>query len=94
MPGSALLTDLYQLTMAYGYWKTGRADLEAVFHLFFRRTPFHGGFAVAAGLAGVVEYLTDFRFHADDLAYLATLTGGDGAPLFEPASSTTSASCA
>jgi len=39
----ALLTDLYQLTMAYGYWKTGRADREAVFHLFFRKNPFQGG---------------------------------------------------
>ena len=46
-----LLTDLYQLTMAYGYWKTGRHDREAVFHLFFRKHPFGGGFTVAAGLA-------------------------------------------
>ena len=38
----ALLTDLYQLTMAYGYWKSGRADHEACFHLFFRRHPFAG----------------------------------------------------
>ena len=35
----ALLTDLYQLTMAYGYWKLGRTDEEAVFNLFFRRHP-------------------------------------------------------
>ncbi len=43
----ALLTDLYQLTMAYGYWKTRRTDDEAVFHLFFRKPPcpvaFRGG---------------------------------------------------
>ena len=39
----ALLTDLYELTMAYGYWKLGRADQEAVFHLFFRTAPFGGG---------------------------------------------------
>ena len=38
-----LLTDLYQITMAYGYWKLGRADQGAVFHLFFREPPFHGG---------------------------------------------------
>jgi nicotinate phosphoribosyltransferase len=44
-----LLTDLYQLTMAQGYWMLGRADQEAVFHLFFRRAPFAGGYAVAAG---------------------------------------------
>ena len=40
----ALLTDLYQVTMAYGYWKLGRTDQEAVFHLNFRRNPFEGIF--------------------------------------------------
>ena len=40
-----MLTDLYQLTMAYGYWKSGRAEREAVFHLFFRKAPFNGGYA-------------------------------------------------
>ncbi len=45
-----LLTDLYQLTMAYGYWKTGNHDHQSVFHLFFRKHPFGGGFTVAAGL--------------------------------------------
>ena len=81
----ALLTDLYQLTMAYGYWKSGTAEKEAVFHLFFRKNPFGGGFSVACGLAEAVEYLERFRFGADDLVYLATLSGNDGAPLFEPA---------
>ena len=48
----ALLTDLYQLTMAYGYWKSGaRASDEAVFHLLFRTHPFGGGYTVACGLA-------------------------------------------
>ena len=50
-PGAqALLTDLYQLTMAYGYWKTDRGDQEAVFHLHFRKQPFAGGFTLACGL--------------------------------------------
>ena len=44
-----LLTDLYQLTMAYGYWKLGRAEQQAVFHLFFRKPPFQGGYALTAG---------------------------------------------
>lgn len=79
-----LLTDLYQLTMAYGYWKLGRADEEAVFHLFFRRPPFGGGYAIAAGLAHVVDLLREFRFEASDLDYLATLTGNDGKRLFDP----------
>ncbi len=80
-----LLTDLYQLTMAYGYWKTGRHGQESVFHLFFRKHPFGGGFTVAAGLATVVEFLEGLRFDPEDLAYLAGLQGNDEQPLFEPA---------
>jgi nicotinate phosphoribosyltransferase len=82
-PSLALLTDLYQLTMAYGYWKTGVGRREAAFHLYFRNHPFRGGFTVACGLATAVEYLEGFRFDDADLAYLATLTGNDQRPLFE-----------
>ncbi len=78
-----LLTDLYQLTMAAGYWKSGKAEQEAVFHLFFRKLPFAGGYAVAAGLADVVKWLEGFHFAPDDLAYLATIPGYDGQPIFE-----------
>ncbi len=78
-----LLTDLYQLTMAAGYWKSGKAEQEAVFHLFFRRLPFAGGYAIAAGLGEVVKWLQGFRFHPTELEYLATLPGRDGLPLFE-----------
>ena len=83
MPATALLTDLYQLTMAYGYWKTGRGQLDAVFHLFYRNNPFRSGYAVAAGLEDAVDYLRNLRFAPDDLAYLGTLTGQDGRRLFE-----------
>jgi nicotinate phosphoribosyltransferase len=69
--------------MAYGYWKLGRAEREAVFHLFFRKPPFAGGYAVAAGLGPAIEYLHDFRFDETDLVYLATLSGNDDQPLFE-----------
>jgi nicotinate phosphoribosyltransferase len=79
----ALLTDLYQLTMAYGYWKLGRADEQAVFQLYFRKNPFGGGYAVAAGLAYVIDYLNSLRFEEGDLAYLRTLTGNDGKSLFD-----------
>jgi nicotinate phosphoribosyltransferase len=81
----ALLTDLYQLTMAYGYWKAGKADQEAAFHLFFRKDPFQGGFTLAAGLADAVAYLRGFGFEESDLGYLAGLTGRDRKPLFETA---------
>ncbi len=78
-----LLTDLYQLTMAAGYWKCGKAEQEAVFHLFFRKLPFSGGYAIAAGLGSVVEWLQGFRFAKEELEYLATLPGRDGKALFE-----------
>ncbi|MCC7384599.1 MAG: nicotinate phosphoribosyltransferase [Deltaproteobacteria bacterium] len=81
----ALLTDLYQLTMAYGYWKHRVHEREAVFHLYFRKNPFGGGFTVAAGLAQALELLRRFRFDEDDRRYLATLEGNDGKPLFERA---------
>lgn len=79
----ALLTDLYQLTMAYGYWKAGVSDREAVFSMFFRKHPFAGGYTISCGLGTLVEYLKNFRFDDSDLAYLETLTGNDGRPLFE-----------
>src|SRR4051812_11699549 len=82
---SPLLTDLYQLTMAYGYWKAGRAEREAVFHLHFRKPPFQSGFTVAAGLAQAIEFLNGFEFSTQDLEFLRTLTGNDGRPLFESA---------
>jgi nicotinate phosphoribosyltransferase len=70
---SALLTDLYQLTMAYGYWKSRMHEREAVFHLFFRKAPFASGFTVAAGLAPVIEALRGLRFEPAELAYLRSL---------------------
>jgi nicotinate phosphoribosyltransferase len=83
--GRALLTDLYQLTMAYGYWKSGRAERESVFHLFFRKAPFQSGFTIGAGLATAIDFLKSFHFADNDLQFLATLTGNDHQPLFEPA---------
>lgn len=83
-PSLALLTDLYQLTMAYGYWKSGMAEREAVFNLFYRKNPFKGGYAVACGLAHAIDFLDDLRFTDEDVDYLGGLTGNDGQPLFEP----------
>lgn len=80
----SLLTDLYEITMAYGYWKESRHAQEAVFNLFFRTPPFGGGFTIAAGLAQAVELLDELRFDRGDLDYLGSLTGANGAPLFEP----------
>lgn len=78
----ALLTDLYQLTMSYGYWKKGLEQKEAVFHLFFRKPPFQGGFTVACGLEDVIEFLQNFKFQTSDLDYLSTLMTPADTPLF------------
>src|SRR5215472_15932409 len=79
----ALLTDLYQLTMACAYWKSGTAEKEAAFHLSFRAAPFQGGFTVACGLAQVIDFIRNFHFEPSDLTYLATIVGRDRQPLFD-----------
>jgi len=84
-PLSPLLTDLYQLTMAQGYWLSGRAEHEAVFHLHFRKNPFAGGYAIACGLADALAFIEGHRFTEDDLAYLAQIPGDDGKPIFAQA---------
>ena len=84
-PSLALLTDLYQLTMAYAYWKSGMEELQAAFHLFFRRNPFAGGFTIACGLEYAIDLLESLRFEAEDLAYLAEVRGSDGEKLFDAA---------
>jgi nicotinate phosphoribosyltransferase len=65
----ALLTDLYQLTMAACYFDQGMNE-EATFSLFIRKYPEHRGYFVAAGLAEALNYLETLRFGDDDLAYL------------------------
>ncbi|HJK89367.1 MAG TPA: nicotinate phosphoribosyltransferase [Polyangiaceae bacterium LLY-WYZ-15_(1-7)] len=82
-PSLALLTDLYQLTMGAGYWKNGLAERRACFHLFFRKNPFGGGYAIAAGLESALDYLQRLHFGDAEIAYLRSLKGADGGPLFE-----------
>jgi len=81
----SLLTDFYELSMAYGYWKSGRAEMESVFSLYFRNNPFKGGFTIAAGLSNVIDYVKAFRFREDDLQYLAGLKNESGGQMFEDA---------
>src|SRR3954470_16062703 len=86
MPGGrALLTDLYQLTMAAAAWKAGVGEREAVFHLQFRKAPFRSGFTIAAGLGPALELVRDLRFDDDDIRYLGELRAASGEPMFERA---------
>lgn len=81
----ALLTDLYEITMAYAYWKSQMLEDEGVFHLYFRKFPFQGGFTVAAGLESVIDYVHNWHFDLSDIDYLSSLTSTNGEPLFEEA---------
>ncbi|HEX9400971.1 MAG TPA: nicotinate phosphoribosyltransferase [Anaeromyxobacter sp.] len=82
-PLLGLLTDFYELTMAYAAWKEGSDAREASFVLSFRKNPFDGGFTVAAGLEDLVDLVEGWRYGDEDLAFLAAQRGGDGAPLFD-----------
>jgi len=79
---SALTTDLYEVTMACGYWNAGVSDHEAAFHVTFRENPFGGEFTVACGLAIAIDFLGAFRFDETEIDYLASQRGNDGKPLF------------
>lgn len=65
-----LMTELYEFSLADGYFSGGMEDIVACFDLFFRRVPDNGGFAIMAGLEQVIEYLKNLHFDEDDLAFL------------------------
>ncbi|XP_011176040.1 nicotinate phosphoribosyltransferase isoform X3 [Solenopsis invicta] len=65
-----LLTDLYQITMAYAYWKSGKMNDHAVFDLFFRKNPFQGEFTIFAGLEECIKFLNKFHYSSSDIKYL------------------------
>ncbi|MDJ1122055.1 nicotinate phosphoribosyltransferase [Olsenella sp. YH-ols2217] len=79
----ALNTDLYELTMAQGFWEEGMASNRACFTVFFRENPFHGGYAVACGTGQIGEMVENFRFTEDSIAYLRTLQAPGGGPMFK-----------
>ena len=65
-----MLCDFYEFTMSNGYFKNGFYKRDVYFDVFFRKVPDNGGFAIAAGLEQVVEYLKDLHFDAEDIDYL------------------------
>lgn len=70
MRNLTLLTDFYQLTMMQVYHNSGIGKNKAVFDLFYRSNPFNGGFAIAAGLNNVIDYINNLSFSKEDIAYL------------------------
>jgi nicotinate phosphoribosyltransferase len=82
LDNQALLTDLYQLTMAQGYQKSGIAGMQACFYVHFRANPFKGGYTLACGFEQLAESIAAFRFTDEDCAYLATLQTPQGTALF------------
>ena len=78
----ALLTDLYEITMAQGYLESGRTDTEACFHMYFRDNPFSGGYAIACGMAQLADMVDTFAFTGDDIDYLSAIPAPGGGTLF------------
>ncbi len=66
----SMIADFYEFVMCRGYMNTQKAGRYAYFDLFFRRVPDHGGFAIAAGLEQVCEYIDNLHFNKDDLDFL------------------------
>ncbi len=73
MKNLTMLTDLYQLTMMYGYTKAKKADQVVAFDLFFRKNSGESAYAIAAGLEQVIEYIENIKFTEEDLDYLRSL---------------------
>ncbi|PWA38435.1 Nicotinate phosphoribosyltransferase-like protein [Artemisia annua] len=65
-----LLTDLYQFTMAYAYWKAGKHNERAVFDLYFRKNPFGGEYTVFAGLEECIRFIANFKFSKEEIAFV------------------------
>ena len=78
----AALTDLYQITMAQGYFDHGMGETQACFHMYFRSYPFKGGYAIACGMDQLAELVETYRFNEEDIAYLAALPAPGGGKLF------------
>ena len=66
----SMLCDYYELTMGNGYFRKGMGEQKVYFDLFFRKVPDGGGFAIAAGLEQVVEYIRNLHFDDGDIEYL------------------------
>ena len=80
----AMLTDLYELTMAQGLWESGKLEEEGCFTAFYRDHPFGSAYAVMCGTSELPELVENLRFTEEDVAYLASLEAPAGGALFKP----------
>ena len=69
----ALHTDLYEINMAYTYWKKDFSDRKAVFEVYYRENPFGMGYTVFAGLERIIHYINRLTFTESDIEYLRGL---------------------
>ncbi len=79
----ALNTDLYELTMAQGFWESGLEQAQGCFNVFFRDNPFNGGYAIACGVGQIAELVENLRFDEQSIDYLASVKAPGGGPLFK-----------
>ena len=79
----SLNTDLYELTMAQGFWESGLADDRACFNMFFRDNPFNGGYAIACGVGQIADLVENFVFEQEDIDYLASIDAPGGGRMFK-----------
>ena len=79
----ALNTDLYELTMAQGYWESGMMEGEGCFNVFFRDAPFDGGYAIACGMGQIAELVENFVYDDESIAYLASIQAPGGGAMFK-----------
>ena len=70
-----MLCDFYELTMGNGYFENGFKDRICYFDVFFRQCPDGGGFAIAAGLEQIIDYIKNLHFAPEDIAYLRVIPG-------------------
>ena len=81
----AMLTDLYELTMAQGLWESGKANEQGCFTAFYRDHPFGSAYAVMCGTAELPELVENLRFTPEDIDYLASLQAPAGGAMFKSA---------
>ena len=73
MRNLTMMTDLYQLTMMYGYYKFGMTKNQAVFDVFFRENMPNSGYTIMAGLDTAIDYIKNIHFGPEDIEYLRSL---------------------